>query len=114
MQLEYLAAIAQQTGEDWGDVDLVLSTAQPQLNAAPPELAALEVGVAARGGGNVMINGSLSLNASADENLKQMKSLRQQAQVFANSSNLFDAKRSSTRRPPFNSPRRSSMSSPTN
>jgi hypothetical protein len=43
--VEYLAAVRQQTGEDWGDVNLCLSTAQPMLNAAPPDLAALEVAV---------------------------------------------------------------------
>ena len=43
--LEYLAAVEQQTGEDWGNVNLTLSTAQPLLNAAPPDLRALEVSV---------------------------------------------------------------------
>ncbi len=38
VQVEYLAAIMQQTGEDWSRVNLVLSTAQPMLNAAPPDL----------------------------------------------------------------------------
>ncbi|HYT91969.1 MAG TPA: mucoidy inhibitor MuiA family protein [Gemmataceae bacterium] len=46
VQLEYLAAVAQHTGEDWGNVKLVLSTAQPTLNAAPPELQVLQVTVA--------------------------------------------------------------------
>lgn len=41
--VEYLAALFQQTGEDWSNVALTLSTAQPTLNAAPPELAALDV-----------------------------------------------------------------------
>lgn len=36
--LEYLAGIQQQTGEDWQNVRLTLSTASPRLNAAPPEL----------------------------------------------------------------------------
>jgi hypothetical protein len=48
VQVEYLAAVVQQTGEDWRDVNLVLSTAQPMLNAAPPELKTLEVAVAPR------------------------------------------------------------------
>ncbi|HET6251980.1 MAG TPA: DUF4139 domain-containing protein [Tepidisphaeraceae bacterium] len=43
--VEYLAAIQQQSGEDWTGVDLVLSTAQPMLNAAPPDLSALDVDV---------------------------------------------------------------------
>jgi Domain of unknown function (DUF4139)/N-terminal domain of unknown function (DUF4140) len=48
VQLEYLAAIVQQTGEDWQGVHLVLSTAQPMLNAAPPELKMLAVSVVPR------------------------------------------------------------------
>src|SRR5207245_8117965 len=51
VQLEYLGAVVQQTGEDWNNVDLVLSTAQPMLNAAPPELRMLEVALLPRGGG---------------------------------------------------------------
>jgi hypothetical protein len=46
--LEYLAAVCQHTGEDWGRVDLTLSTAQPLINAAPPELKMLEIRVASR------------------------------------------------------------------
>ncbi len=45
--VEYLASVTQQTGEDWNGVNLVLSTAQPLLNAAPPDLLALEVGIGA-------------------------------------------------------------------
>jgi hypothetical protein len=50
VQLEYLAAVSQQSGEDWKDVKVTLSTAQPMLNSAPPELKTLEFTVAARGG----------------------------------------------------------------
>jgi hypothetical protein len=49
VQVEYLAAVKQQTGEDWTNVSLTLSTAQPMLNAAPPDLKMLEVSVAPRG-----------------------------------------------------------------
>jgi hypothetical protein len=49
VSLEYLAAITQQTGEDWQNVNLVLSTAQPMLNAAPPDLQTLAVAVVPRG-----------------------------------------------------------------
>jgi Domain of unknown function (DUF4139)/N-terminal domain of unknown function (DUF4140) len=49
VQLEYLAAIVQQTGEDWQGVHLVLSTAQPMLNASLPELKMLAVSVVPRG-----------------------------------------------------------------
>jgi uncharacterized protein (TIGR02231 family) len=48
VQLDYLAAVLQQTGEDWSGVDLTLSTAQPMLNAAPPDLRTLEVAVVSR------------------------------------------------------------------
>ena len=41
VNVEYLAAIRQQSGEEWGNVNITLSTAQPMLNAAPPDLKAL-------------------------------------------------------------------------
>jgi hypothetical protein len=41
--LEYLASVTQRTGEDWPNVGIALSTAQPMLSAAPPELRSLEV-----------------------------------------------------------------------
>jgi hypothetical protein len=50
VQLEYLAAVSQQSGEDWKDVKVTLSTAQPLLNSVPPELKTLEFTVLARGG----------------------------------------------------------------
>jgi Domain of unknown function (DUF4139)/N-terminal domain of unknown function (DUF4140) len=50
VQVEYLAAVSQQSGEDWKDVKVTLSTAQPMLNSAPPELKTLEFTVLARGG----------------------------------------------------------------
>lgn len=39
LSLGYLAQVQQRTGEDWPDVQLTLSTAQPQLSLAVPELA---------------------------------------------------------------------------
>jgi len=48
VQVEYLAAIMQQTGEEWQGVDMILSTAEPMLNAAPPELMMLAVNVVPR------------------------------------------------------------------
>ncbi|MCI0458845.1 MAG: mucoidy inhibitor MuiA family protein [Gemmataceae bacterium] len=48
VEVDYLAGLRQQSGEDWTGVDLTLSTAQPMLNAAPPTLAKLEVTVVAR------------------------------------------------------------------
>lgn len=96
VQLEYLAAIQQQSGEDWTAVKIVLSTAQPMLNAAPPELAVLEVRTAGRaaqaqaGGQQVSIDGNF-LQRSSGDNRKQVEQLRQEAQVFANASNKFDS-----------------------
>src|SRR5262249_1340226 len=49
VRIDYLASLKQQSGEDWGQVKLTLSTAQPMLNAAPPELAVLAP-MLARGG----------------------------------------------------------------
>jgi hypothetical protein len=57
VRVEYLAAVVQQTGEDWSHVQLVLSTAQPMLNAAPPDLKMLEVAVAPRGGKGESVSG---------------------------------------------------------
>lgn len=48
VQVEYLAAVVQQTGEEWANVRLILSTAQPMLNSAPPDLKMLEVSVLPR------------------------------------------------------------------
>jgi len=52
VRLEYLAAVVQHTGEDWSSVSMTLSTAQPMLNAAPPDLRVLEVAVIPRGAPN--------------------------------------------------------------
>ncbi len=43
--VEYQGAIDQKTGEDWVNVQITLSTAQPLLNAAPPDLKALSINV---------------------------------------------------------------------
>jgi uncharacterized protein (TIGR02231 family) len=74
VQLEYLAAVAQHTGEDWANVQLVLSTAQPSLNAAPPELQTLQV--AAVPGGNPQ-----AAAQAGDRDLQeQVRELRAKAQ----------------------------------
>jgi len=41
IDLAYSARVQQSTGEDWKDVALVLSTARPQLGAAPPAITPL-------------------------------------------------------------------------
>jgi uncharacterized protein (TIGR02231 family) len=73
VQLEYLAAVEQHTKEDWTNVNLVLSTAQPMLNAAPPELQTLQVSVVPKG-----TTTSIQPDAMAVE--EQIKHLRSQAQ----------------------------------
>ncbi|MBA4063264.1 MAG: hypothetical protein C0501_06045 [Isosphaera sp.] len=69
--LEYLAGVVQNTGEDWGNVKLVLSTAQPMLNAVPPDLQTLHVTAAPKG---------TSALPPATELEDQIKSLRARAQ----------------------------------
>jgi hypothetical protein len=90
VSVEYLAAIEQQSGEDWGQVDVTLSTAQPQLNAAPPELLALDVTVTAAGpesaaamsGGGAA--GPAIRSEAARDNYIKARELRQQAQMDLN------------------------------
>lgn len=79
VQVEYLASIQQQSGEDWNDVDLVLSTAQPMLNAAPPELLALDIAVTHVNGNQPGI-----VALSKDASYKRSRDLRQQAQTELN------------------------------
>jgi uncharacterized protein (TIGR02231 family) len=77
VRLEYLAAISQHTGEDWSSVKLVLSTAQPTLNAAPPDLHTLQVAVTPRGKGQVA-------QQPADDLEARVKALRGRAQRDVN------------------------------
>jgi hypothetical protein len=66
IQLEYLAAIVQQSGEDWSNVDVILSTAEPMLNSAPPDLKMLEVAAISRSAGKpVADNPDISSNLEA-------------------------------------------------
>ncbi|HEV3203086.1 MAG TPA: mucoidy inhibitor MuiA family protein [Gemmataceae bacterium] len=88
VQLEYLAAVIQQTGEDWSHVNLVLSTAEPMLNAAPPELKMLEVAVARipanpAGGAGAAQNAMplLGMQANPNEYSEKAKALRGKAQL---------------------------------
>jgi hypothetical protein len=52
--IEYQAAVEQKTGEDWVNALLTLSTAQPLLNASPPDLKSLAVVVGPPGSGMAM------------------------------------------------------------
>ncbi|HEX8915163.1 MAG TPA: mucoidy inhibitor MuiA family protein [Humisphaera sp.] len=78
--LEYLAEIVQQSGEDWANADVVLSTAEPRLNAAPPDLLAMEVSVS---GGRFASNPSTRPAAYRD-NIQMGQVLRKQAQIALN------------------------------
>ena len=89
VQVEYLAAVMQQTGEDWANAQLVLSTAEPMLNAGPPDLKTLEVAVVPRPGpaGQPTAAGGLNLppapgvpGQSAGDYVKEANRLRGQAQ----------------------------------
>jgi hypothetical protein len=113
VQVECLAAIVQQTGEDWSGVNIILSTAEPMLNAAPPELRVLAVNVvpkgmdpnqlarelAARAGNGRpgdnrgFVNPSYTGTAGnkAEELTKQAQAVRQQAQGEFNKRNIDNA-----------------------
>jgi len=78
VQVEYLSAVVQQSGEDWTDVDVVLSTAEPMLNAAPPELFSLDLTVGAREESERLLRDNLSGNK------EKSSELRQQAQTEFN------------------------------
>jgi hypothetical protein len=82
VQVEYLAAIMQQTGEDWTAVNMTLSTAEPTLNAAPPELHMLEVAVIQRGAPNDPMNpvaGKPNPMFAKNQIDEQVRNLRSQA-----------------------------------
>lgn len=72
--VEYEASIQQQSGEDWNDVGMTLSTAAPSLVAAAPALKPLSIALVASpggagsggggfGGGTVIASGTLSYQA---------------------------------------------------
>lgn len=98
VQVEYLAAMHQGTGEDWSEVDLTLSTAMPMFDAAPPELVAMEVQPTAVGAAKGS-SGRLGLNI--DNNAIQLKTqnegleselrFRQSAQTYVNAGNKLEA-----------------------
>jgi hypothetical protein len=104
VQVDYLASMVQQSGEDWNGVEMTLSTAQPMLSAAPPDLGKLEISVMPRanltggpgGGGGFGGDGKGAMpvfnpqqppgNLSTDA-----VKLRQQAQDVSNSVKYKDA-----------------------
>jgi uncharacterized protein (TIGR02231 family) len=77
VQVELLAAVMQHTGEDWTNVNLVLSTAEPTLNAAPPELQSLRVTAAPKGNPATQLPTTMELE-------EQVRNLRSKAQKDLN------------------------------
>lgn len=67
-------------------VDLTLSTAQPLLNATPPELAQLDIGIAPRTPNQAInVNGVNNFGKNTDDNKKQAEAYRNEAQQLGNS-----------------------------
>ncbi len=97
IEVDYLASLYQHTGEDWNGVNLVLSTAQPTLNAVPPDLKKLEVTVVARSDAGMppfatpksgqqpqADYGAYAPNLSQEGLKKKAMELRNQAQLYSN------------------------------
>jgi uncharacterized protein (TIGR02231 family) len=74
VQLEYLAAVSQHTGEDWSGVEVVLANTQPSLNSASPDLQTLQVVVVPKGAPPA------ARAADAPDLEEQVRSLRGKAQ----------------------------------
>lgn len=90
VSVEYLAAVHQQTGEDWTNVAISLSTAQPMLNAAPPDLRMLAVTAVPIGKQTAGPAGQMSGNVY--KQLKEKADLgRAQSQNIANEHNWREA-----------------------
>jgi hypothetical protein len=97
VQVDYMASMFQQSGEDWNGVELTLSTAQPLLNAAPPDLGRLEVSVIPRaslpGGGQPGPGGPVTFNPDQGQGklAKEAEMFRKKALDEANKQNFKDA-----------------------
>jgi hypothetical protein len=97
VQVDYMASMFQQSGEDWNGVELTLSTAQPLLNAAPPDLGRLEVSVIPRsslpGGGQPGPGGPAAFNPNQTQGqlAKEADMFRKKALEEANKQNVKDA-----------------------
>jgi hypothetical protein len=94
--VDYLGSLFQQSGEDWNGVELTLSTAQPLLNAAPPELGKLEVTVLPRssvpgGGAPGMPGPAFNPGQKAPELAKQAQVYRDKALAEVKQNNFKDA-----------------------
>src|ERR1019366_9307452 len=83
VQLDYQANLMQHSGEEWNHVKMTLSTAQPMLNASPPDLCILQPMLVHRGapGGPPMPGGPAPF-AQASPNMElfgKAQELRSQA-----------------------------------
>jgi hypothetical protein len=81
VQVDYLANLMQHSGEDWNQVKITLSTAQPLLNASPPELCMLQPILAIRGTQGVppMPTAAMPAELPAYANTKKADDLKQEA-----------------------------------
>jgi hypothetical protein len=99
VQVDYLANLMQHSGEDWNQVKMTLSTAQPMLNASPPELCMLQPMLVMRGapGGPPMPGSGPAPFAQSSPNMElenKARLLRDQAGVNYRTNStkaLFDA-----------------------
>jgi uncharacterized protein (TIGR02231 family) len=72
VELTYSAFVRQNTGEDWKDVQLTLSTAQPALGGTPPELQPWYVGVAVQVRGGRTDGGAVLMDETAPTGAAKM------------------------------------------
>lgn len=91
--VEYQASIQQMSGEDWGDVQMTLSTATPSLVAAAPQLNPLQIVLSMRGSADVAagesVGGKLDYKAAKQELLYQRQQAEGQRNAQFNGGNTF-------------------------
>ncbi|MDH7599212.1 MAG: mucoidy inhibitor MuiA family protein [Sedimentisphaerales bacterium] len=75
--IEYIAVVNQTSGEDWDDVLVSLSTAEPTMVASPPVLEPMQVGLS--GVGMQMVQQMPAVPQAEPEQLRSIISRRQQA-----------------------------------
>lgn len=88
VQVEYLAAVMQQSGEDWPDASVVLSTAEPLLSADAPKLLAMDLTVATQTSAGKPAQLPMELG---ENNVRQQQALRKEAQDRFNRNDYFAA-----------------------
>ncbi|MEE2895180.1 MAG: mucoidy inhibitor MuiA family protein [Planctomycetota bacterium] len=83
MPIEYEAIVAQSTGEDWNDVDVVLSTAVPTRPSGPPEISPVYVDRREGPGGVAFDVDSMALGSEALPDLVPTDARRKLAAIDA-------------------------------